>query len=110
MTSALIAGTAIWATLPVGRLWWRLALLAVLSSTCVWLQTYLVGDTVTAIEWGNVLYGWIQAAILAGTLLVVRACGYRLIKRRMSVWQRLISRIKNQPTAEPPALPAEAAP
>jgi hypothetical protein len=114
MTSALIAATAIWATLPVGRLWWRLVLLAILAPAAMVLSRYMMGvtlgESVTSIDWFWILFGWLQAVILAGTLLVVRGCGYRLIKRRKSVWQWLSGRVRKQPSDGPPALPAEVAP
>jgi hypothetical protein len=92
--SALIAATAIWTTLPEGRIWWRWGPLALITAAAGALGPYLAGRT--TVEWEFIIVGGVQAALLAGTLLVVRGCGYRLDKRRPAVWNELRRKLRRR--------------
>ncbi len=76
---AASAGLTLWATLAPGRRWARLMILAASCPALALIPPYLGGND-TSFSPLAVLIG-AHAAVLAGALLVVNACGYRVSKR-----------------------------
>lgn len=69
---------SIWATLRPGKYWWRLLVIAAVAPAIGVLGPVMCGHLE---EWsGFVMWTGIETAIVAASLLIVRASGYRLVR------------------------------
>jgi hypothetical protein len=69
---------ALWATLLPGKCWGRLLVFAVIAPALGIAGPYICGHLG---EWrGFVMWTGAEAAVVGGSLLIVRACGYRIVR------------------------------
>jgi hypothetical protein len=78
--ATLVSMAAVWAVLSPGRPWLRLLVVAGLAPLAGMLPAYFCGDD--AVFWPLVKLTSAEAAVTAGSLAVVRACEFRLVKTR----------------------------